>query len=161
MAGANNAMMKTNGIKASQIATVRATHAGPVTMASAIRASKDRPGPPKGWQQAAQGLGGAWRDSVRASRAAFERKTGAPSLAQAVAKRTAAPAGKGKLKLTPGKYTWKRGADGNYAASDGRARLEKTGKTWHVVMRDGTRKKLGNKASFDHAEQAMARHGAR
>lgn len=113
--------------------------------ADAARAKGNATQPPPGWAAAAQ--------------RAKNKPAGAPGLAQKAA--AAVAARPGKLKLTPGNYTWKRGADGNYSASDGRAKLEKTGKSWALVMRDGSRHPLGKKASFDHAEQAMARLGAR
>lgn len=182
MAGANNAQMKSQGFKKAQIVAMRAARPGPLTIAKAERAKVQpvKAEAPAGWQSAARkaavGKGApGWKAAADAARAkgnaaqpppgwaaaaqrAKNKPAGAPGLAQKAA--AAVAARPGKLKLTPGKYTWKKTATG-YSASDGRAKLEKTGKSWALVMRDGSRHPLGKKASFDHAEQAMARLGAR
>lgn len=53
-------------------------------------------------------------------------------------------------------YTWEKTADG-YRASDGRAELIKSGKTWKMKWHDGRTFDMPKRASFDHAESIMGR----
>lgn len=131
MAGANNAQFKAHGHSAKLITKARAKY-GKMDLEKMHTFSRR------------QGKG----------------KTGSRTLAQRAAAAVAArPAG--KPKLTAASFTWKQQPGGGYAASDGRAKLEKSGKKWTLVLRDGSRHSLPRKASFDHAERAMARLGAR
>jgi hypothetical protein len=51
---------------------------------------------------------------------------------------------------------WGRGQDGNYSGPDG-SRLVREGKRWSLQV-DGRTIDLGKKATFDHAERALAQH---
>lgn len=189
MAGANNAQMKAAGYRARDITKARAER-GKLSIARmagmGFRRKEKKASPPAGWRAAADAARArsetapmpGWSAAMRprskpvvTPAPAVSTKAAKPDVktlrarvaemqkrvAAAEAKASAPP---GKLKLTPGNYTWKKTATG-YSASDGRAHLEQTGKSWALVMRDGSRHPLGKKASFDHAEQAMARLGAR
>lgn len=178
MAGANNAQFKARGYKAKDIAKRRAEY-GKLTMDIMERNDKPlrrkafdrkeiakmRTGASRGAPKAPPApvsLGKARSSNVPAKSPLNRKAFGDVATLRTRAANAAAAATRGgKIMLTPGKYTWKRDASGNFSASDGRAKLEKNGKNWTLVMRDGSRHSLGKKASFDKAEQAMARLGAR
>lgn len=52
------------------------------------------------------------------------------------------------------RWTWLKTETG-YAASDGRAELVKVGKAW-LLRAHGTEVAMPRRASFDHAERALA-----
>jgi hypothetical protein len=152
MAGANNKQLKSAGFKAAAIRTIRISAGRGLSIKSAIGHAQDyglavpakavdRSGisAPEGWKAAARAT---QRAAAPTERKAAMQAANTKKVETAVAKRP---------------LTWAKSGDG-YALSNGAAKLEKTGKKWTLVTKDGTRYAMPKKPSFDHADRLMTEH---
>ena len=144
MAGATNRQLKTAGIPKAAMAQIRVHAGGRVSQKLALDVDER--------------YGIAIPDRAHAFMAARDLKerkvalqaAGARGADASLANRVAAPNAAAVNKP----LTWDKIATG-YALNNGAARLEKNGKKWTLVTKDGERHEMPRKASFDHAERKL------
>lgn len=150
MAGATNRQLKTAGIPKAAMAQIRVHAGGRLSLKLAL--------------DVAERHGIAIPDRAHAFMAARDLKerkvalqaAGARGADASLANRVAAPNAAAVNKP----LTWDKTATG-YALNNGAARLEKSGKKWTLVTKDGERHEMPRRASFDHAERKLTELAAK